>query len=68
MNASEVGAERSMVVGGRVDRGRGKKTWLECVERDMKECGSNKEMAVDMYLWRRCGVFMGTVQPVQAWK
>ena len=31
------------VVGGVRRKGRGRKTWIECVKKDMKECGLKKE-------------------------
>ena len=40
------------VVGGR-GRGRGRKTWKEVVEEDLKRDGLSREMAQDRDLWRR---------------
>src|SRR5271163_1672770 len=42
---------RSMVVEGRVERGRDKKKWREVVEDDIKKCGLSKEMAKDRNVW-----------------
>jgi len=44
---------REFKVEGRVGRGRGKKTWKECVKSDMKVRGLVPEMAQDRDLWRR---------------
>ena len=33
-------------------RGRPRKSWLECVNDDMKKFGLNKEMAHDRTVWR----------------
>jgi len=41
---------REIVVAGK--RGRGKKTWKECVDEDMKEMGINRIDAKDSSLWR----------------
>ena len=38
---------------GKVCRGRGRKTWLQCVNSDMKDLGLRVEEAQDRQLWRR---------------
>ena len=47
-----VSACRNLTVGDKRGRGRGRKTWHECVDEDMKTFGLNKEMAQDRSLWR----------------
>ena len=37
---------------GKVGRGRGRKTWLQCVNSDMKDVGLRVEEAQDRQLWR----------------
>ena len=37
---------------GSVGRGRPRKSWLECVNDDMKKFGLKKEMAHDRTMWR----------------
>ena len=41
------------VVGGVKKKGRGRKTWLECVTKDMKECGLKEKDAQDRSLRSR---------------
>src|SRR6184192_11591 len=36
---------RNLEVVGGAKKGRGRKTWMECVKKDMKECGLKKEEA-----------------------
>jgi hypothetical protein len=43
---------RAMIVGGVKGRGRGRKTWEECVRNDMGKFNLTKEMAKDRNLWR----------------
>jgi hypothetical protein len=43
---------RNITVGGRVGRGRGRKTWRQCVNEDMILCGLNEEMAKDRVAWK----------------
>src|SRR6187401_638600 len=38
---------------GKVGRGRGRKTWLQCVNSDMKDLGLKVGEAQDRQLWRR---------------
>jgi hypothetical protein len=45
---------RHLTVDGQVCRGRGKKTWGECIERDLKDHGLERKMAKDRSVWRRC--------------
>ena len=47
-----VSACRDIRVGGRVGKGRGRKTWNEVVENDMKKRGLRREMAMDREYWR----------------
>ena len=47
-----VSACRDMVVTGKRDRGRGKKTWKECVADDMKKLKLKREDAHDRAAWR----------------
>ena len=44
---------RVMSVEGPRGRGRGGKTWQECVDEDMKELGLKREAAQDRAVWRR---------------
>ena len=37
---------------GKVGRGRGRKTWLQCVNSDMKDLGLRVEEAQDRQLWK----------------
>src|SRR5207247_1589559 len=37
--------------GGVRGKGRGRKTWMECVKKDMKDCGLKKEDAQNSSLW-----------------
>jgi len=48
-----VTACRKIKVEGKVGRGRGRKTWQECVNVTMKERGLKSEMAQDRVKWRR---------------
>ena len=43
---------RNMVVGGVRERGRGRKTWSECVLDDMKRIGLKKKNAQDRAKWK----------------
>ena len=45
-----------MVVGDR-GRGRGRKTWMQCVEKDMRKLNLRREDAQDREVWR--GGIMG---------
>ena len=56
-----VSACRNMVVSG--ERGRGRKTWKECVADDMRQLRLRQEDAQDRAAWRN-GI-LETVQPVQ---
>ena len=47
-----IGCRNLEVVGG-ARKGRGRKTWMECVKKDMKECGLKKEDAQNRPLWSR---------------
>ena len=58
-----VSACRDMVVTGKRDRDRGKKTWKECVADDMKKLKLKREDAHDRAAWRG-----SIVQPVLARK
>ena len=49
-------------VDGNVGRGRGRKTWLQCVNRDMKGLGLRVEEAQDRQLGRR-KIFGKTSEP-----
>ena len=40
-------------VSGNVGRGRGRKTWKECVENDLKRLNLDPSMATDRESWRR---------------
>ena len=40
-------------VEGRMPRGRPRKTWMECVKKDMKTAGIKPELANDRFAWRR---------------
>src|SRR5437867_1796409 len=42
---------RNLEVVGGARKGRGRKTWMECVKKDMKECGLNKKDAQNRSLW-----------------
>src|SRR5437867_3309594 len=42
---------RNVKVVGGVGRRRRRKTWMECVTNDMKECGLKQEYAQDRSLW-----------------
>ena len=41
------------VVGGVKKKGRSRKTWMECVTKDLKECGLKEKDAQDRSLWSR---------------
>jgi len=43
---------RELQVEGVKGRGRGRKTWYECVEEDMRECGLTRGMAQDRVVWK----------------
>ena len=43
---------RNLEVVGGVRKGRPRKTWMECVKEDMKECGLKKGDAQNRPLWR----------------
>src|SRR6059036_3059875 len=43
---------RNLEVVGGIRKGRGKKTWIECVTTYMKKIGLKKEDAQNMSLWR----------------
>ena len=47
-----VSACRDIRVGGRMGKGRGRKTWNEVVEEDMRKRGLRREMAMDREYWR----------------
>jgi hypothetical protein len=47
---------RDLVVVGAQGKGRGKKTWQECVNEDMKQTGLKRCDAQDRTIWRN-GVF-----------
>jgi hypothetical protein len=44
---------RSVEIEGKVARGRGRKTWMECVRGDMKDLNLSMEDVVDRDVWRR---------------
>jgi len=46
---------RDMVIAGNRGRGRGRKTWMQCVEEDMQVLGLKREDASDRATWR-CGI------------
>src|SRR5260221_1977833 len=48
-----VAACRDMVVEGEQGRGRGRKTWHECVVEDMRKLKLRKEEAQNRVTWRR---------------
>src|SRR3989442_14485221 len=52
---------RNLEVVGGVRKGRPRKTWMECVKEDMKECGLKKEDAHDRSVWSRS--IVGNVKP-----
>jgi len=43
---------QQLVVEGKASRRRGRKTWLECVRRDMKELGLKVDNARDREIWK----------------
>ena len=43
---------RDMVVDGTRGKGRGRKTWMECVNDDMKKLGLKKKDTMDRELWK----------------
>ena len=45
---------RDFKVEGKGGRGRGRKTWQECLNEDLKVWGLKPEMAQDRLQWRRC--------------
>ena len=47
---------------GKVGKGRGRKTWLQCVNSDMKDLGLRVEEAQDRQLWIR-KIFGETSEP-----
>src|SRR5271155_2217 len=47
-----VSACRNIKVLGKVGRGRGRKTWRQCVNEDMTACRLSEEMAKDRIVWR----------------
>ena len=51
-----------MKVVGKGKRGRDRKTWLQCVNSDMKDLGLRVEEAQDRQLWRR-KIFGETSEP-----
>ena len=55
-----------MIVAGERGRGRGRKTWKECVADDMRKIELRREDAQDRDVWRSS--FWETAQPVQALK
>jgi hypothetical protein len=57
---------RDLVAKGTRRKGRGRKTWQECVNEDMKRRGLRRCDAQDRTMWRN-GV-LGNVQPAQALK
>jgi hypothetical protein len=48
-----VSACRFLVVEGKRGKGRGRKTWNECVGDDLKILGLNKELSQDRERWSR---------------
>ena len=58
---------QGMVVDGCRGRGRGRKTWLQCVNDDLKDFGLKREDAMDRMIWRS-KVFEGPVLPAHARK
>ena len=48
-----VSACREINIAGLRGRGRGRKTWQECVGEDMKRLGLTRETAQDLAVWRR---------------
>ena len=53
-----------MKVVGKEGKGRGRKTWLQCVNRDMKGLGLRGDDAQDKQLWRR-KIFGETSEPCE---
>ena len=47
-----VAACRDLVIDGTKGKGRGRKTWVECVKDDLKELGLKKEYTMDRELWK----------------
>src|SRR5678816_1038606 len=47
-----VSACKDMKVDGARSRGRGKKTWMECIVSDMKSFGLRREDAQDREIWK----------------
>jgi hypothetical protein len=58
---------QNLVVDGSRGRGRGRKTWQQCVNEDLREFGLKREDALNREIWRS-KVFGGPVKPVQARK
>src|SRR5437867_9559122 len=52
---------RNLKVVGGVKKGGGRKTWMKCVKKDMRECGLKKEDAQDRSVWSRS--IVGNVKP-----
>src|SRR3989442_599939 len=44
---------RNLEMEGGLRKGRSKKTWMECVKKDMKQCGLKKEDVQNRPLWSR---------------
>ena len=49
---------RNVEVVGEKSRGRGRKTWRECVKDDMEELGLHSEWAVYRDMWRGFIIFI----------
>ena len=56
-----VSAIRDVDVVGVKSKGRSRKTWWECVKKDMDELGLKRQSALDRDLWR--GLIWKNVQP-----
>jgi len=54
---------RDLQVSGDTRKGRGKKTWKECVKNDLRSCGLKAEWAQDRDEWRR---LIGRNRPTRA--
>ena len=66
-NDDWVSACRNYEVQGQRSRGRGRKTWDECVRNDLHKGGLNSQCAQDKTLWK--SLIVGkTVRPVRAWR
>src|SRR5258706_87002 len=57
-----VSACRGLIVDGARDRGRGRKTWQECVQEDMKRSKLNRRDAQDRAAWKS-GIFGNRLHP-----